>query len=57
MTATSPDRDSTEGRPGKKLYRSPRLHVYGNIRDITQGAGHRNNRDHLGSGGGFKSLP
>jgi hypothetical protein len=58
MTATSPDRDSTEGRPGKKPYRSPRLHVYGNIRDITQGLGNNMTNDGQGAmGAGFKSLP
>jgi len=58
MTATSPDKDSPKGRSGKKLYRSPRLHVYGNIRDITQGAGSNRNRDSGSTAGhGFKSLP
>jgi hypothetical protein len=58
MTVTPADRDSTKGRPGKKPYRSPRLYVYGNIRDITQGFGNRNTRDGQGgSSTGFKSLP
>jgi hypothetical protein len=39
MTATPLDRDLTEGRPGRKAYRKPRLHIYGNIRDITQNVG------------------
>ena len=58
MTVTPADRDSTKGRPGKKPYRSPRLHVYGNIREITQGPHSGGmNYDSGTHVMGFKSLP
>lgn len=49
--------DMPQGAPVKKAYQSPNLHVYGHIRDITQGVGNRNTMDNGGVGMGFKSLP
>jgi len=58
MRSESPDRNSTEGHPGKKSYRSPKLHVYGNIREITQGFGMTGmNYDSSPTMAGFKSIP
>ena len=58
MTTELPPTGSAEKRPDKKPYESPRLRVYGTIRDVTQGLGSNSARDGQGGGAmGFKSLP
>jgi hypothetical protein len=36
--------------PAKKPYESPRLEVYGDIREVTDGAGDKGNKDQPGHG-------
>ncbi len=57
MTSESRPTESTEERPARKPYQAPRLRVYGNIREITQGLGEVGEKDGQGGGAmGFKSL-
>ena len=58
MDKNSPVNKGDDSVVSKKSYRTPELRTYGNIREITQGAGRVKNRDSGSTAGtGFKSLP